>query len=1181
MGFLIGELSPNQYHTYLSASSRVEAEKMKGVAAFFKFSSYPALAVLINRLAYFILNCFKAYPNDAYLFEKFKSHQFTAMKSVEEYQAAKEIFKRFQKCPELKAEDVAQVKQDLKDLKKIVSPKPISHTPEPTVEGIDQRKEDQIEKEHDQEKPVKTSVDTHLREENSNIEQEKNKTVADREKEASVEENSAETKQKKDEDSVEGSDSEASSVKSSAKVELEVREDTIENENSNSNTSTIVSKASTKKVEEEVGEEGNDEWTEDEEAYQKNQQRLALLEAESDKKEIESAAHIDAGSEADRVQGDAKGPGNADVGAETGEKADHVEGEIEGSGDTEAEEEIEVVEEELKSEENAGTEAGSKEEIEEELPQVKEVLSPHIEAVKLYVQEDKTAEEFVAAMQTLENEMTRLPIVQKFQDYQTAKEEHEVKESQKWFYDKKIPFNDVAYSVPHTDIDAVISKAETLLKYSVKARHLELTEQQMKEFNHSFNAIRNDLIHIQEWLKVVNRDTKETNYTDKKQHLQLILTTLAAEVGIVIGENAEKSIAYPEWKISRYETLISGTKTNIVNYFNKLGFDIEILALKSLDTQPDDWLVQLKPILLFCRQTVRKDKERFDKSYAEDLSQTYVTFIGNLRKAEEWAANHPKEVGAQHIHALCYQFYVMLEMNQECQEIVDTFVKKAPTQNIPNNDILTKYKLLSDEKYKLLQGIDQIRYSIQHAPEEVTSPRLMNRSTTFIKDAISSPTRGLQQLTRAASATRVVDNNTQSNFANLILQKILTVAGQGQKHVKELGMGAPIIESGFTKTFSNTVVNSEFKGFLKHCQRNGLKHLYVSTLTEKNSNYHPAIQKLEEEFKGVFFALKLSQDSAFYEQRTRYQIGDYDITLVKERLKDDLLQDRESTLSTLKHAALTDPNKMKDAISIDRSDSKNLDKLRALMETVINPLYLAKGEQKTFKGDEEREDFIRCFYRRLRVELQKPDTIRLVGQVKLYYSIYDTLALFKQELVDQMFSGSSETGNSISQGLVTQFNLRAWSTTMVEQIHQKMFGGKDNLSAEERRIFIRLFYQNLMQKVLLETGVDSYNISCEKGCDQAAATQAEEFAYLAILNNCANDPEVIKTFETNLFARAVIVNKSSIDEGCLERTIETVKFMLDHQDQLKALHAELFPNVQMTTDQFPVEEIEEVEEVAS
>lgn len=1148
MGFLIGGLSPNQYHTYLSASSRVEAEKIKGVAAFFKFSSYPALAVLINRLAYFILNCFKAYPNDTYLFEKFKSHQFTAMKAVEEYQAAKEIFKRFQKCPELKTEDVAQVKQDLKDLKKIVSPKPISHTPEPIAEGVDQRKEDQIEKENNQENPVKSSVDINLREENLNIEQEKGKPVEGGEKKASVEEGSAETEQKKDE----VLDSDASSEESSATVEPEVREDVINSKKPGGDTSSaVVSEVDTKEIEEETEE---DEWLEDEGTYRQEQQKiLTLLAAESDKKEIEDAANIDA-KKTDDVEEDAKGPADTNVGTEAEEKTDHVEEEVEGSGDTETEVktevETEVVEEELETEENAGAEADLKEEIEEESPKVEEMLSPHVEAVKLYMQEAKTIEELLAAMQTLENKMANLLIVPKIQAYQTAKEEHAENESKKWFYEKAIPFNDVAHSVPHTDVDDVISNAETLLKYSVKARQLELTKEQVKEFKRVFNAIRNELINIQKWLDVVNRDTKEANYEDKKQQLQLILTTLAAEVGIVIGENAEKDVSYPKWKISRYEALISGTKTNIVNYFNKLGFDMEILALKSLDTQPKDWLVQLKPILLFCRQTVRKDEERFDQSYAEVLSQAYVTFIGNLRKAEEWAASHPKEVGAEHIHALCYQFYVMLEMNQECQEIVDTFVEKTLTpQNIPNNDILAKYKLL--------ERIYQIRYSIQYAPEEITSPRLMNRSMTFM----ASPKRGFQQLARAASTTRVADSNTQSNFANLILQKILTVLGKGQKHVKELGMGAPIIESGFTKKFSNKVVNSEFKGFLSHCERNGLKHLYVSTLTGKNSDYHPVIQKLEEEFKGVFFALKLSQDSFFYQQKG-HQISDRNIEEVIKKLKADVLETDTYVKITSLH-----PNKKEEL------NSCVVKLLATLRHEESKPPH---NRVKQFDKDEQRDSFIQSFHDRLREEYKTDN------QIKFNYSIYDySLALFKPELVDQMFNGSSETGNYISQGLVNQFGLRAWSTMMVEQIHQKMFGGKDNLSIEERRIFIRLFYQNLMQKVLLETGVDSYNISCEKGCDQAAATQAEEFAYLAILNNCTNDPEVIKTFETNLFARAVIVNKSSIDEGCLERTIETVKFMLDNQDQLKALHAELFPNVQMTTDQFPVEEEEEAEEVVS
>ncbi len=57
-----------------------------------------------------------------------------------------------------------------------------------------------------------------------------------------------------------------------------------------------------------------------------------------------------------------------------------------------------------------------------------------------------------------------------------------------------------------------------------------------------------------------------------------------------------------------------------------------------------------------------------------------------------------------------------------------------------------------------------------------------------------------------------------------------------------------------------------------------------------------------------------------------------------------------------------------------------------------------------------------------------------------------------------------------------------------------------------------------------------------------------------------------------MFGLVIIVRKRSIIDERLERLIETLQFMLEHQAELKMLHAELFPGVRVTTDKFSIGE---------
>src|SRR5690242_4434613 len=108
MSFLIGGLTPQQYHTYLNPANESKRKwKSNHCVAHFNLARYSILAVFINRLAYFILQGGAIYPNNLYLFKKFKAHQFSKLVAEEQFAKAEIIFNRFKLCPEL---DVNELK---------------------------------------------------------------------------------------------------------------------------------------------------------------------------------------------------------------------------------------------------------------------------------------------------------------------------------------------------------------------------------------------------------------------------------------------------------------------------------------------------------------------------------------------------------------------------------------------------------------------------------------------------------------------------------------------------------------------------------------------------------------------------------------------------------------------------------------------------------------------------------------------------------------------------------------------------------------------------------------------------------------------------------------------------------------------------------------------------------------
>lgn len=174
---------------------------------------------------------------------------------------------------------------------------------------------------------------------------------------------------------------------------------------------------------------------------------------------------------------------------------------------------------------------------------------------------------------------------------------------------------------------------------------------------------------------------------------------------------------------------------------------------------------------------------------------------------------------------------------------------------------------------------------------------------------------------------------------------------------------------------------------------------------------------------------------------------------------------------------------------------------------------------------------------------------------------------FKRELIEQLFEKESrETGNYLPDQYKKE--LTEWGKGAIEAIHANLFEGAEELTQEERKVFIRICYQTLTRKLLLLCKANTYNMSCKDRIDRGAASDAEDFAYLALLNDSFDQSITRDFFNTMIFARAIIVRKRSIKLERLERLITTILMLLRKQEQLKQLEKVLFPDIEMTIDLF-------------
>ncbi len=177
-----------------------------------------------------------------------------------------------------------------------------------------------------------------------------------------------------------------------------------------------------------------------------------------------------------------------------------------------------------------------------------------------------------------------------------------------------------------------------------------------------------------------------------------------------------------------------------------------------------------------------------------------------------------------------------------------------------------------------------------------------------------------------------------------------------------------------------------------------------------------------------------------------------------------------------------------------------------------------------------------------------------------HYKQLNNAEEFKDVLYQEVFTKDSKVSGcyipaSIKEQIV-EFDAKA--KNILQQIQHNVFADKEELTVEERRIFIELFYDQLTKMLITELDVDSFNVSCKDAIDRGAGSNAQLFASCALASGQISADQQ-KTIEMLMLVRALFVRKRPPIHERVERFTEGYAFSLGNSEKIKNLHQALFP----------------------
>lgn len=168
---------------------------------------------------------------------------------------------------------------------------------------------------------------------------------------------------------------------------------------------------------------------------------------------------------------------------------------------------------------------------------------------------------------------------------------------------------------------------------------------------------------------------------------------------------------------------------------------------------------------------------------------------------------------------------------------------------------------------------------------------------------------------------------------------------------------------------------------------------------------------------------------------------------------------------------------------------------------------------------------------------------------------------FKAELYSQIFlmdraASGCYIPDSIKQVIANKDNNKALK--LIDDIHADLFGGRQDLTEAERKLFIEIYYDHLTKMILVDMDIDSYNISCKDKIDRGAGSDAQLYALAAIVADLFDVLEHSQRIILLMMIRALLVRKRAPIHERFERFIQMLEFALANKEKFKKLHATTF-----------------------
>ena len=142
------------------------------------------------------------------------------------------------------------------------------------------------------------------------------------------------------------------------------------------------------------------------------------------------------------------------------------------------------------------------------------------------------------------------------------------------------------------------------------------------------------------------------------------------------------------------------------------------------------------------------------------------------------------------------------------------------------------------------------------------------------------------------------------------------------------------------------------------------------------------------------------------------------------------------------------------------------------------------------------------------------------------YANYASPQGFTQDFRNRILGNDPKTGFFLPDHLKNNTDFKNEMINIMEKMSEKML--KDDMSVNNRKDFIELYYAALELLVLKHENPDSFNISCKDAIDRGGKNNAILFEMILIMEGKENDPMSMRELETMTHAPALIVKKQPI-----------------------------------------------------